>query len=166
MRYSVSCWEQRAGHHPTDHFFLRLMCDDLASFLDLLAYRTKRRLRSLPSFFRIRIRIPNRFIRDHLGGRNVYDSNRTIFRGYKSATMRNGKPHLISYEEMIKFHKGVATGLEEIKMGFVPSKIGTHSMRVTFATNICNQGYSDVVIMAEGRCESSAFLKIYPSLLF
>jgi hypothetical protein len=77
--------------------------------------------------------------------------------------MRNGKPHLITYEEMIKFHKGVATGLGEIKMGFVQSKIGTHSMQVTFATNIFNQGYSDAVIMAEGRCESSAFLKVYPS---
>ena len=77
--------------------------------------------------------------------------------------MRNGKPHLITYEEMIKFHKGVATGLGEIKIGFVQSKIGTHSTQVTFATNIFNQGYSDAVIMAEGRCESSAFLKVYPS---
>lgn len=74
-------------------------------------------------------------------------------------TMKFGKPHLITYEEMIKFQKGVAKGLGETKMGFPPTKIGTHSMRVTFATNLYKQGFSDAIIMAEGRWESSAFLK-------
>jgi hypothetical protein len=73
--------------------------------------------------------------------------------------MRNGKPHLITYEEMMKFHKGVAQGLGEDKIGFKPSKIGTHSMRVTLATSLYRQGYSDAIIMAEGRWESNAFLK-------
>jgi hypothetical protein len=74
-------------------------------------------------------------------------------------TMRNGKPHFITYEEMMKFHKGIAHGLGENKIGFQPSKIGTHTMRVTLATSLYNQGYSDAIIMAEGRWESNAFLK-------
>lgn len=64
--------------------------------------------------------------------------------------MRDSKPHLVTYEEMTKFHKSV-TGIGEDKLGFTPAKIGTHSMRVTFATNLFNQGYSDAIIMAEGR---------------
>jgi hypothetical protein len=74
-------------------------------------------------------------------------------------TIRNGKPHFITYEEMMKFHEGIAHGLGENKIGFLPSKIGTHSMRVTLATNLYNQGYSDAIIMAESRWESNAFLK-------
>jgi hypothetical protein len=91
---------------------------------------------------------------DRIRGYKYTDKNPPI-----NLTMRNGKPHLITYEEMIKFQKGVATGIGKAKIGFAPSKIGTHSMRVTFATNLFNQGYSDAIIMAEGRWESNAFLK-------
>ena len=91
---------------------------------------------------------------DRIRGYNFGEVNPPI-----NLTIRNGKPHFITYEEMMKFQKGIAKGLGEDKIGFPPSRIGTHSMRVTFATNLFNQGYSDAIIMAEGRWESNAFLK-------
>ena len=60
---------------------------------------------------------------------------------------------------MMKFQKGIAKGLGENKIDFFSLSDWTHSMRVTFATNLLNQGYSDAIIMAEGRWESNAFLK-------
>ena len=79
---------------------------------------------------------------------------------YFNLTKRNGVLHLITYEEMIKFQKRVAFSLVEETIGFPPSRIGTHSMHVTLATSLFNQGYSDAVIMAEGRWESNALNKL------
>lgn len=73
--------------------------------------------------------------------------------------MKDGFHHRITYKEMIKYHKQVATSVGEAVIGFPPSRLGTHSMRVTFATCLYNAGFSDSIIKSEGRWKSDAFLK-------
>lgn len=67
--------------------------------------------------------------------------------------------HTITYNELIQFQRSIGSQLGKETIGFNPSKIGTHSMRVTFATFLYNQGLSDTIIMTEGRWQSTAFLK-------
>jgi hypothetical protein len=73
--------------------------------------------------------------------------------------MKDGFHHKITYQEMIKFHKRVAASVGESIIGFPPSRIGTHSMRVTFATCLYIAGFSDAIIKSEGRWKSDAFLR-------
>lgn len=73
--------------------------------------------------------------------------------------VKDGWHHLITYQEVVKYQKHVAAVLGERLIGFPPSKIGTHSMRVTFATCLYEAGFSDAVIKSEGRWKSDAFLR-------
>ncbi len=73
--------------------------------------------------------------------------------------MKDGFHHCITYREMIQYHKRVAASVGETILGFPPSRIGTHSMRVTFATCLYVAGFSDAIIKSEGRWKSDAFLK-------
>jgi integrase len=73
--------------------------------------------------------------------------------------MKDGWLHQITYMEILKYHKRVAAALGKQHLGFSPEKIGTHSMRVTFATRLFEAGFSDAIIMAEGRWKSDAYLK-------
>jgi hypothetical protein len=73
--------------------------------------------------------------------------------------MKDGWIHQITYTEMLHYHKHVATTLGKKQLGFSPERIGTHSMRVTFATRLFEAGFSDAIIMAEGRWKSDAYLK-------
>jgi len=72
--------------------------------------------------------------------------------------MKDGFHHSITYQEMIQYHKRVAASVGESIIGFPPSRIGTHSMRVTFATRLYIAGFSDAIIKSEGRWKSDAFL--------
>lgn len=91
--------------------------------------------------------------------------NRVASYAYESSNppinlcLKDGWHHQITYQEIIKYHKHVAATIGEEKIGFPPSKIGTHSMRVTFATCLYEAGFSDAIIKSEGRWKSDAFLK-------
>ena len=78
---------------------------------------------------------------------------------YINLTKIGSRIHEIKYQEIQKFQRTVAEQLGEDIIGFSPNKIGTHSMRVTFATFLYNQGLSDTIIMTEGRWQSTAFLR-------
>jgi hypothetical protein len=78
---------------------------------------------------------------------------------YINLTKIGSRIHEIKYQEIQKFQRTVAEQLGEDIIGFSPNRIGTHSMRVTFATFLYNQGLSDTIIMTEGRWQSTAFLR-------
>lgn len=55
---------------------------------------------------------------DKIRGYNLEKANTPI-----NLATKNGKPHLITYKEMMKFQKGFAKGLGENKIGFPSFKI-------------------------------------------
>ena len=71
----------------------------------------------------------------------------------------DGQPRHIQASDMISHLRATCMSLGNEKLGFHPSKVGTHSIRTSFAMQLHLAGVRDFTIMTMGRWKSLAFLR-------
>ena len=68
-------------------------------------------------------------------------------------------PNLIQASDMITHLRATCQTLRAARIGFRPNKVGTHSIRTSFAMQLHLAGVRDFTIMMMGRWKSLAFLR-------
>lgn len=68
-------------------------------------------------------------------------------------------PNQITAQDMIGQIRAACKTIGEEKLGFLPERAGTHSIRTSFAMQLHLAGVKDHIIMLQGRWKSLAFLK-------
>jgi len=71
----------------------------------------------------------------------------------------DNKPNYITASDMIIHLRSTCMSLGENSLGICPKKIGTHSIRTSFAMQLHLAGVPDFTIMLMGRWKSPAFLR-------
>ena len=70
----------------------------------------------------------------------------------------NNNPNYIKATDMITHIRSMCMSFGEERLGFCPKKVGTHSIRTSFAMQLYLAGVNDFTIMLMGRWKSLAFL--------